>query len=235
MQNIKSRLMAATKAPAIAGIYIKSVSVSATYSTAHAPVLTVVWSMPDHGFVSEAVSLPGVEATVYSRPSDTTIVLYRDGLAPSDIEDIVLEAAWQFGAWDVVRSERAPMQSPDDWRMSRYGITSSFGRDTMAVLGQPLTQGDGVPDVAMEEAARDGFVTWRFIPLSLATPTARSRWGDRDKTLNATCQRDGVPPISRGSWTRPREPQTAHDHIYQLGRAPHGNRSKSSRERRGGA
>lgn len=231
--TIKSTILSAAKSPATAGIYIKSISVSATYSAAYPPVMTIVWSMPDTEIHHDGLSMPGVDASVRSRPSDTTILLYRELMSPAEMEDGILSAAWELGAWDLVRSEHAPRAPGDNWREARYGICSSFGRNDYIIAGQALSQGESAPEAAMAEAAKDGFVTWRFIPLSLAHPVTKKQWGPKDKTLSDGLTRAGNIGDYRESWKRPREPLTAADHIYQLGRGAHGNRSKKSKERRG--
>lgn len=224
---INAILQKAAQAPALAGIYIKSVCICTVRDTLSDPVLTITWSMPDHSAAvdSAALSLPGVSASIISRPSDTAIMLPRGLANPAEIEDAVMGAAWSLGAWDLCRIESAPLAHGSDWTEMRYGITSSFGHSPVVIAGQSLIVGHSAPDRDCEIAARDGYITWRFVPLALATPTARRRWAGKDKTLLADCTRLGEPGGYRGKWMHPTEPRTANEHQYQLGRSNHGNRS----------
>jgi hypothetical protein len=231
---ITAVLQKAAQAPALAGIYIKSVCICAVRDLTCDPVLTITWSMPDRGAVvdSAALSLPGVSASFTTRPSDTAMLLPRGLVSPAEIEDAVIGAAWSLGAWDLCRIESAPLADGSDWREARYGIKSSFGHSDYVVNGQSLVVGDGAPQSDCEIAARDGYITWRFVPLALATLVARRRWADKDKTLLADCTRSGAPGGYRGQWMHPTVPGTASEQQYQLGRSNHGNRSKKSADRR---
>ena len=233
--HITAALQKAAQSPALAGIYVKSVSICAVRNIDSNPVMTITWSMPDHSAAVDAASLSsfGVSASMVTRPSDTVVLLPRGLTNPAEVEDAVMGAAWLLGAWDLIRIESAPLAHGADWRESRYGITSRFGRLDHAIAGQPLTAGTGAADIDCEIAARDGCITWRFVPLALATPTARQQWVGKDKTLAADCTRPGVPGWRLGQWMHPADPGTAHEHQYRLGRANHGNRSKKSAERSG--
>src|SRR5574337_135025 len=63
-------------------------------------------------------------------------------------------------------------------------------------------------------------------PPALASATMLKMWSDKDRTLGDGCRRTAqqiVPVRLYGPCT----PGTGHDHIYQLGRANHGNRSRA--------
>lgn len=233
--TILAALQKAAKAPAMAGIYLKSVDLSAVHDWVHDPVMCITWSMPDHGAAIDApaVSLPGVSASILSRPSDTTMLLPRDLASPDELESAVMGAAWTLGAWDVRRIEHAPLPQNVDWRQARHGLVGDFGRNPYTIAGQPLAVGEAADDVVCELAAAHGWITWAFVPLAISTPSARKRWGSKDRTLQPDCTRAGVVGSARAKWWYPAAPHTANDHIYQLGRGNHGNRSKTSQERRG--
>lgn len=229
---INDLIRRAARPAAFAGIHIKSVSISATYDDSHKAVITITWTFPA-GVSVDSQPLPGVTQEIYSRPSDAVIPMARKGMAPSDIEEDVLFAAWKLGAWDLRRIEKAPLADLAKRKEMGCGITHSFGDDTYSVNGQVFSSGYKADEASMLEAAMDGYITWSFVPLCMASEIARARWGDKDKTLKSDLTRDGEPQISRGKWERPREPLTACEHIYQLGRGNHGNRSKQNRSRRG--
>ena len=230
-QTILAALRRAAQAPALAGIYIKSVSLCAVRQWQHDAVLSITWSMPDGGSSIDMPSLPGVTATALSRPSDTAILLARNLTTAPEIEDAVIGAAWALGAWDLCRIESPPLPPGSDWHEARYGVGVGFGRNPYTIMGQPMVMGDRAEDDVCATAARDGYITWRFVPLALATLIARQRWGAKDTTLQSDCTRVGEPGQYRGRWWHPQTPGHANEHQYQLGRGNHGNRSKSSRER----
>ena len=63
-------------------------------------------------------------------------------------------------------------------------------------------------------------MTWTMIPQSLTTPTMRRLWIGSDRTLNSDGRRSTpIPVFHCAEWAHP-QPGYAHDHIYQLGRAP---------------
>lgn len=231
---ISAVLQKAAQAPALAGIYIKSVSISAVRVLSHDPILTITWSMPDSSAYIDApgLSIPGASASIISRPSDTTMSLPREMASPADIEDVVIADAWALGAWDLCRIEGAPLPAGANWPESRYGLAGAFGRCDISIAGQPLSAGTRATAHVCEIAARDGYVTWRFVPLTLATPTARRRWAGKDTTLQQDCTRLGEPGGYRGQWRHPVEPHTAREQQYRLGRGNHGNRSKSGQGRK---
>jgi hypothetical protein len=232
--NILAALQNAATAPALAGIYVKNVAISIARPVEHDAVLTIVWSMPDNSAAIQSpdMSMPGVQASVVSRPADTVMRLDRALASPAEIEDAVIACAWTVGAWDLARLESGPLPAGADWREPRYGLATSLGHNAYVINGRPLAAGYSAPVEACEVAAHTGLVTWRFVPLALATPTARQRWAPKDSTLLDDCTRDGEPHGYRGKWMHPTLPATGAEHQYQLGRGNHGNRSKASRERR---
>lgn len=225
-------LSRASRPAELSGISISSVSIAATYNDKHNAVLKITWTFPANASL-DSEPLPGVNQSVYSRPADSVLCINRAGMAPSDIEDAILQTAWRFGAWDVRRTEKAPMLDPSQNMEPRYGLSNDFGANTYIIHDHPTAIGQGADSSALTDAATDGYVVWSFIPLHFASKLAKDRWGNKDKTLNPNLTREAELKIGRGAWVRPREPLTAHEHIYQLGRGNHGNRSKSNRHRRG--
>lgn len=227
---IAAILKQAASAPALAGVFVKSVRVASTYRGD--AIATITWSWPEHGEASRPSGMPGVSMTVAARPSDTTLALVLPGPTVHEAEHEVLAAAWGLGAWDVRRIEHSPLADPAQWREARYGLASDFGINLVTIAGQPIQAGDRAPTADVRAAASDGWVSWSFVPLALSSRTMRERWGAKDKTLDMDCSRTIlIPPMRLAEWHQP-EPGYAHEHIYQLGRSNHGNRSKASRERR---
>lgn len=224
-----NKIETAATSARLAGHYVRSVWIAALYKPAHV-VATVVWSMPVTW--SEPVTdQPGVTKTYTARPSDTTLLL-GTASAPA-VEAEILSAAWALGAWDVRRNESAPLKNPDEWDKSQHGLAGHFGFGSYAIDGQPISSGDCADLWMIQQAAREGHVHWHFVPLALSSPEMRRRWSTKDRTLaDGACTR-GARVITPHPLAGKQAHGHGHEHIYQLGRAPHGNRSKSSNDRRG--
>lgn len=222
-----SRIETAAAAARIAGLYVKSIRLAALYTPA--PVVAViVWSMP---MMADAASLQGGTETALVRPSNTCVALGTG--AAANIEPQVLSAAWTLGAWDVRRIESAPITDPAQWHEARHGLVSGFGvgGHEVKIRGYPLTDGQGAEAAVAQAAARSGHVSWSFVPLALAHPVTRARWADKDSTIANDCTR-GARGIRAQPLAGRQVPGTGHEHIYRLGRGPHGNRNKAAKERR---
>lgn len=210
----------------LAALYIKSVRVAALYTSG--PVVgSITWSMPVAPSETQQ-ALPGVSVESITRPADTALLLGTGSAA--GIESAILSAAWSWGAWDVRRIEHAPLADPALWRDPRHGIRMDFGHNDYVINGSPLVIGER-SDSAAQVAAQHGHVTWTIIPLSLSTPAMRARWTSKDRTLADDATR-GPRIINPMPLYGRQEIGHGHEHIYQLGRANHGNRSKSSGARR---
>lgn len=235
-QIFKAILDDAARAPAMAGIYIKSVSVSALYHLLDQFWVTISWTMPDVRSAIEppGLSLPGVKTSAVLRPSDTAMVLHAPELSPGELEaEVLLPLAWRLGAWDIVRSERAPLAADQDWRDSKHGLLCHFGRNSQAIDGVPLIAGARASDEICATAAKEGWVTWRFVPLALSSPAMQEKWRGADGTLeDADCiRRTKTPAYRLPRFSRPTEKNTAADCIFEMGCKPKG---KTSREVKGG-
>lgn len=229
---ILAALQEAASATAIGGVNVKSVRLAATAQPAHPAIMVITWSMPELASIERAGPLPGIHESVIERPQDLAIPMERAGATVHDIESAALGAAWHLGAWDVRRTENAPLHDPGQWDADRYGLPPDFGRCGYRIGERALVRGTGADDHVLQYAARHGWITWIFIPLALATPLARARWGKKDTTLDAACQRSqSMPGIRRADLHR-MQPGYGHEHIYQLGRANHGNRSRVNQSRR---
>lgn len=224
---VVASLQDATKNCNLTGIYIKSVSIAATHNPDLDCLLCITWSMP---LVEHPVdAMPGIKTTVIARPEDTYIYL-PSGLYADQLEDIIIQSAWTLGAWDICRLESPPTAQSD---FSSNGIAHDFGQPSYTFGGAGVKNHAIHPTATMHYAAKNGRVSWRFIPLSLTSPEFKSRWKDKDKTLNSESCRDGYPGSYRAPWQLPITLGFGNEHIYQLGRSNHGNRSKKSNERKG--
>lgn len=230
--SLRTLLEAQAQAMRLAGYPIKSIMLASLYRPAPT-FLTITWGMPEIWL--DATEAPnGVRASSVTRPADTCIALP----APSRLHNLeaeVLAAAWELGAWDAVRLEKSPLSNPGDHLASGHGLAAAFGVNSHVIMGQPITTGDVAEEAQIKEAAENGWLIWRFIPLALSAPTTKKIWGQKDRTLNDAdaCRRTPRVINPQQLYGPITEPGTAHEHIYQFGRGNHGNRSKKNEGRRG--
>jgi hypothetical protein len=148
----------------ISGVTIASPQVTAS------PILAINWAMmlPD-----DAPETPtGVSASVLSRVPPSVVALP----AMVQMEPLIIEAAWAYGAWDIRRTS----------------IPASFSGAIPPYL-------DTLPEIIR----REGYVSWYFRPM-LRGPESRAKANAAlDVTLNRwTLGRDTAPPDMRFSRIR---------------------------------
>jgi len=126
-------------------------------------VLTLHW----HGFVE----------TRLAHMSDANIVAYQpvpssalqindrwDGL--SQLENEVLDVAWELGSWDLARMEAPPFVRPGATEQESLECMGAFGSFPLQLDGQSPVVAE-VPDAndLIEAASRTGYVHWLFRPV----------------------------------------------------------------------
>ena len=126
-------------------------------------VLTLHW----HGFVE----------TRLAEASDANIVAYQpvpssalqindrwDGLA--QLENEVLDVAWELGSWDLARMEAPPFVRPGASEQESLECMGAFGSLPLQIDGQSPVVAE-VPDASelIEAASRTGYVHWLFRPV----------------------------------------------------------------------
>ena len=174
-------------------------------------VLTLHW----HGFVE----------TRLAEASDANVVAYQsvpssalqindrwDGI--SQLENEVLDVAWELGSWDLARMEAPPFVRPGATEQESLECMGAFGSLPLAIDGQPPIVAE-VPDAGelIETASRDGYVQWLFRPVRGGV------WAEvaEDLTLEEGGYRNPpcpylATPTRAGRHRRPRKV------VYQFGR-----------------
>jgi hypothetical protein len=135
------------------------------------------------------------------------------GLDAEAADAAFLTVAWQLGAWDVLRTERAPLPPEADPMAPMHGITAALGAAYMLTGEQPVESAVDVRRWA-HAAARHGWITWYAKPMHLAPPVRVNAWQMRDRSLLANgirAPRDFAPhePVWIG---------TDHQTVIRLGR-----------------
>ena len=171
-------------------------------------VLTLHW----HGFVETRLAdVTDANVVAYQPvPSSALQVNDRwDGFA--DLENAVLEVAWELGSWDLARREAPPFIRPGSSAQESVECMGAFGNLPIALEGQPPIVAE-VPDgeELIEAAGRAGYVHWMFRPVRGGV------WAEvaEDLTLEEGGYRNPpCPPLSA-----PTKPGRSRRVVYQFGR-----------------
>ena len=126
-------------------------------------VLTLHW----HGFVETRLAdVTDANVIAYQPvPSSALQINERwDGFA--DLENEVLDVAWELGSWDLARTEALPFVRPGAAQQESLECMSAFGSTPLAIDGQPPVVAE-VPDAEdlIATASRAGYVQWIFRPV----------------------------------------------------------------------
>ena len=176
-------------------------------------VLTLHW----HGFVETRLAeVPDADVIDYqSVPSSALQVNDRwDQL--DQLENEVLDVAWELGSWDLARVEALPFVRPGASRQESVECMGAFGSMPIAIEGQSPVVAE-VPDAneLIEAASRAGYLQWVFRPVrggvwaGVAEDVTLEQGGYR----NPPCPYLAT-PARVGRTLRPRRV------VYQFGRAP---------------
>ncbi|WP_027820315.1 hypothetical protein [Paraburkholderia bannensis] len=128
------------------------------------------------------------------------------------VDAMLLDAAWQFGAWDVERTERRGCNVIGASAAEALACRQAFGDYGEDMVRDPQIFDDGTDrDELMKLAARRGYVRWLFRPVK------GGLWrtlNEPDDTLDADGGRQPPCPVQ----PRPRRPDGRGRTVYHLGK-----------------
>lgn len=176
-------------------------------------VLMLHW----HGFVEMRLAdAPDAEVVAY-QPVPSSALQVNDRWDQLDqLENEVLDVAWELGSWDLARVEALPFVRPGASQQESVECMGAFGSLPIAIEGQPPVVAE-VPDATelIEAASRAGYLQWVFRPVRGGV------WAEvaEDVTLEEGGYRNPpcpylATPARVGRTLRPRRV------VYQFGRAP---------------
>ncbi|MDX3905240.1 MAG: diguanylate cyclase [Pigmentiphaga sp.] len=182
---------------------------AATVPRRDTPIILIIhW----HGFARETpLRLPGIPVPLRS-VAGSALQIEARGEGIEEIEQSLLDAAWQLGAWDLERQVGRPW-----WRL---GAPASEALAGHRAFGDYPDADDGEPGVVMEAPDRDelmrmaahkGYVRWLF------RPRKGGLWGevaDEDSTLDSAGGRALPCPFA----PYPLETARAGRAVYRLGK-----------------
>jgi hypothetical protein len=126
-------------------------------------VLTLHW----HGFVETRLAEVTDANVVAFQPVPSSALQINDRWDRFDeLENEVLDVAWELGAWDLSRTEALPFVRPGSTQQESVECRGAFGALPLAIDGQPPIVAE-VPDAdeLIEAASRSGYVNWLFRPV----------------------------------------------------------------------
>jgi hypothetical protein len=174
-------------------------------------VLTLHW----HGFVETRLANVTDANVVAYQPVPSSALQVNDRWDQlQELENEVLDVAWELGSWDLARVEALPFVRPGACEQESLECMNAFGSLPLTIDGQPPVVAE-VPDAdeLIRAAARSGYLQWTFRPVRGGV------WAEvaEDETLeeggyrNPPCPYLAVPT----RLPRTREPRRV---VYQFGK-----------------
>lgn len=190
------------------GLPVVAVSLTAV-PRANTPVLLIVhW----HGFARRQ-DMPGAQAGAPNQAAaiaGSALQLNETWHALEHLDGAMLQAAWQFGAWDLVREERRGCNTAGASGQEAHECRQAFAEHPFDGPADDfmLAQAPDREDL-MELGARVGYIRWQFRPVKNGL-WAHSR---ADETLLPDGGRSCTCPVAARPAVGPRVSRTR----YQLG------------------
>jgi hypothetical protein len=175
-------------------------------------VLTLHW----HGFIENRLSdVEDAEVVSYQAVPSSALQLNERWDRIDQLENEVLDLAWELGSWDLARTEALPFVRPGAPEQESLVCMSAFGSVPLAIDGQSSVVSE-VPDGEdlIQAASRVGYLQWLFRPVRGGV------WAEvsEDTTLEAGGYRNPPCPYLALP-TRADRSRRARKTVYQFGRA----------------
>jgi hypothetical protein len=185
------------------------VSVAAVPHANTPVVLTLHW----HGFVETRLADVTDANVVAYQPVPSSALQVNDRWDRfEDLENAILDVAWELGSWDLARHEAKPFIRPGSTARESFDCMNAFGAPPVLIEGQPPVVAE-VPDgeELIDAAGRTGYVHWMF------RPVRGGLWAEvaDDVTLQEGGYRN--PPCPH--LAAPTQPGRSRRVVYQFGRS----------------
>ena len=172
------------------GLPLVAVTVAAVPCPDTPFILTMHW----HGFIKERLVESEDAETVRLTPLPSTSLQLNERWSDLlDLDMAAMEAGWELGAWDVVRSERRPCLRSGASGAEAYDCLRAFGASPVPYPGADLVVSNAPDaDELIRMAGRSGYLCWQFRPVH------GSVWSDvsDDATLDAEGRREPHCPVA---------------------------------------
>ena len=175
-------------------------------------VLTLHW----HGFVETRLAdVTDANVVAYQAVPSSALQINERWDRFDELENEVLDVAWELGSWDLARTEALPFVRPGAAEQESLECMSAFGSAPLAIDGQSPVVAE-VPDAEdlIETAARTGYLQWLFRPVRGGV------WAEvaDDMTLEEGGYRNPPCPYVAAP-TRARRTLRSRRIVYQFGRS----------------
>jgi len=173
-------------------------------------VLTLHW----HGFVETRLAqVSDANIVAYQPVPSSALQINERWDAIAQLENEVLDVAWELGSWDLARMEAPPFVRPGATEQESLECMGAFGSLPLQIDGQSPVVAE-VPDASelIAAASRTGYVHWLFRPVRGGV------WaeGAEDATLEQGGYRNPPCPYLAAP-TRPQR-RRSRKVVYQFGR-----------------
>jgi len=162
-------------------------------------ILTLHW----HGFVKEArADAPDSDSLALSPVPSSSLQINERWSDFVDLESAAMEAGWELGAWDVVRSERPPCLRPGASSREAIECLQAFGNCPTAYEGKELVLSEAPDaDELIKVAGQSGYLCWQFRPVygGLWVGVHEDATLNADGTRSPQCPIVPAPPHGEGS------------------------------------
>jgi hypothetical protein len=190
-----------------------AVSVAAVPYANTPVVLTLHW----HGFVEARLAdVTDANVVAYQPVPSSALQLNERWDQLGELENEVLDVAWELGSWDLARIEAPPFVRPGASEQESLECMGAFGTLPILIDGHsPIVAEVPDSDGLIEAASRSGYLQWVFRPVRGGV------WAEiaDDVTLQDGGYRNPPCPLM-ASPTAGSHPRTSRRHVYQLGRCP---------------
>ncbi len=173
----------------------------------------VVLQLHWHGFVETRLAdVTDANVVAYQAVPSSALQINERWDRFDQLENAVLDVAWELGAWNLERTEAPPFIRPGSSARESFECMGAFGAPPVMLDGQPPVVAE-VPDGEdlIEAAGRTGYVQWLFRPVRGGV------WAEiaDDLTLEEGGYRN--PPCPHLS--APTRPGRSRRVVYQFGRS----------------
>ena len=187
--------------------------VGVTVAAVSCPDTPVILTLHWHGFIKEPRVDTDEGNTLALTPVPSTSLQINERWNDLiDLETATMEAGWELGAWDVVRSERPACLRPGAPAREAIECLQAFGTCPTIYAGKELVLSDA-PDVdeLIKVAGHAGYLCWQFRPVYCGL------WAGvhQDASLNADGTRTPQCPLTP---TRPNGDAPGRT-VYRFGEA----------------
>lgn len=126
-------------------------------------VLTLHW----HGFVEmKLMEVTDANVVAYQPVPSSALQVNERWDRLDELENEILDVAWELGSWDLARTEALPFVRPGASEQESLECMNAFGSLPIAIEGQPPVVAE-VPDAdeLIQAAGRSGYMQWLFRPV----------------------------------------------------------------------